>query len=134
MSQYVPPPAGAVSARLDAAKMKKIAMASVIGTTVEWYDLFLFGTASALVFNKIFFPSFDPVVGTLLAFGRFAAAYLARTIGAIIFGHFGDRLGSQRRPAKPRRRRRRYLRESQSSRGSADTRERQSHRNPHQLA
>ncbi len=93
MSQYVHPPAGVASARLDASKMKKIALASVIGTTVEWYDLFLFGTASALVFNKIFFPSFDPLVGTLLAFGTFAAAYLARTIGAIIFGHFGDRLG-----------------------------------------
>jgi metabolite-proton symporter len=93
MSQHVLPPAGTATARLDAAKMKKIAMASVIGTTVEWYDLFLFGTASALVFNKIFFPSFDPLVGTLLAFGTFAAAYLARTIGAIIFGHFGDRLG-----------------------------------------
>lgn len=73
--------------------MRKIAIASVIGTTVEWYDLFVFATASALVFNKVFFPSFDPLVGTLLAFGTFAAAYLARIFGAIIFGHFGDRLG-----------------------------------------
>ncbi len=79
--------------RLDQKKMNKIAFASVIGTTVEWYDLFVFGTASALVFNKIFFPSFDPIVGTLLAFGTFASAYLARMIGAIVFGHFGDRLG-----------------------------------------
>ncbi|WP_369745535.1 MFS transporter [Paenarthrobacter sp. AMU7] len=92
MSISTPPPTAA-SVRVDQAKMKKIAFASVIGTTVEWYDLFLFGTASALVFNKIFFPSFDPVVGTLLAFGTFAAAYLARTLGAIIFGHFGDRVG-----------------------------------------
>ena len=59
----------------DIGKMRKIAVASVIGTTVEWYDLFLFATASALVFNKIFFPSFDPLVGTMLAFGTFAAAY-----------------------------------------------------------
>ena len=81
------------SARLDLAKMRKIAMASVIGTTVEWYDLFVFGTASALVFNKIFFPGFDPLVGTMLAFGTFASAYIARMVGAIIFGHFGDRLG-----------------------------------------
>jgi metabolite-proton symporter len=73
--------------------MTRIAVASVIGTTVEWYDLFLFATASALVFNKVFFPSFDPLVGTLLAFGTFASAYLARMIGAALFGHFGDRLG-----------------------------------------
>ncbi|WP_200846839.1 MFS transporter [Arthrobacter sp. 18067] len=85
--------ASASSSRLDLAKMRKIALASVIGTTVEWYDLFVFGTASALVFNKIFFPSFDPIVGTMLAFGTFASAYIARMVGAIIFGHFGDRLG-----------------------------------------
>jgi len=85
--------ASASTSRLDLAKMRKIALASVIGTTVEWYDLFVFGTASALVFNKIFFPSFDPIVGTMLAFGTFASAYIARMVGAIIFGHFGDRLG-----------------------------------------
>lgn len=73
--------------------MKKVAVASVIGTTVEWYDLFVFATASALVFNKIFFPDFDPLIGTLLAFGTFASAYVARIIGAALFGHFGDRLG-----------------------------------------
>ncbi|SAL07388.1 major facilitator transporter [Caballeronia arationis] len=73
--------------------MKKIAVASVIGTTVEWYDLFVFATASALVFNKVFFPSFVPLIGTLLAFGTFASAYLARIVGAALFGHFGDRLG-----------------------------------------
>ncbi|RQR30048.1 MFS transporter [Burkholderia sp. Bp9143] len=73
--------------------LKHIAVASVIGTTVEWYDLFVFATASALVFNKVFFPSFVPLVGTLLAFGTFASAYLARIVGAALFGHFGDRLG-----------------------------------------
>ncbi|WP_042879380.1 MFS transporter [Cupriavidus necator] len=73
--------------------MKKIAVASVIGTTVEWYDLFLFATASALVFNKIFFPAFDPLIGTLLAFGTFASAYLARMVGAALFGHYGDKVG-----------------------------------------
>ncbi|WP_246583224.1 MFS transporter [Bradyrhizobium iriomotense] len=73
--------------------VRKIAVASVIGTTVEWYDLFVFATASALVFNKVFFPSFDATVGTLLAFGTFASAYLARIVGAALFGHFGDRLG-----------------------------------------
>lgn len=73
--------------------MRKIATASVIGTTVEWYDLFLFGTASALVFNEIFFPDLPPALGTILAFLTFASAYLARIIGAVAFGHFGDRLG-----------------------------------------
>ncbi len=81
------------SGRLDSTKMRKIATASVIGTTVEWYDLFLFGTASALVFNEIFFPDLPPALGTILSFLTFASAYLARIIGAVAFGHFGDRLG-----------------------------------------
>lgn len=81
------------NARLDQSKMRRIATASVIGTTVEWYDLFLFGTASALVFNQVFFPDLPPAVGTILSFLTFAAAYVARTVGAILFGHFGDRLG-----------------------------------------
>ncbi|WP_204366933.1 MFS transporter [Nocardiopsis ganjiahuensis] len=81
------------SARLEPAKMRKIATASVIGTTVEWYDLFLVGTASALVFNRVFFPDLDGAVGTILAFLTFASAYVARTAGAVLFGHFGDRLG-----------------------------------------
>ena len=75
----------AASARLDRSKMRKIATASVIGTTVEWYDLFLFGTASALVFNQVFFPELSPALGTILAFLTFAAAYLARTVGAVLF-------------------------------------------------
>ncbi|ADI03517.1 major facilitator transporter [Streptomyces bingchenggensis BCW-1] len=79
--------------RLDATKMRRISLASVIGTTVEWYDLFLFGTASALVFGKVFFPEFDGAVGTILSFLTFASAYLARMVGAVFFGHFGDRLG-----------------------------------------
>ncbi|MEV7134264.1 MFS transporter [Arthrobacter sp. NPDC093128] len=87
----VAPPATTSGPKAD--KMRKIAVASVIGTTVEWYDLFLFATASALVFNKIFFPSFDALVGTMLAFGTFAAAYVARMAGAALFGHFGDRMG-----------------------------------------
>lgn len=68
--------------------VRRIAVASVIGTTVEWYDLFVFATASALVFNKVFFPSFDALVGTLLAFGTFASAYLARIVGAGSFRPF----------------------------------------------
>lgn len=80
-------------AGLDQGKMRKIAIASVIGTTVEWYDLFLYGTASALVFNRVFFPELPPAVGTIVAFLTFASAYVARIVGAVIFGHFGDKLG-----------------------------------------
>jgi MFS family permease len=79
--------------RLDAERMRRISVASVIGTTIEWYDLFLFGTASALVFSKVFFPELGGATGTLLSFLTFAAAYVARMVGAILFGHFGDRLG-----------------------------------------
>ncbi len=78
---------------LPTPNMKKIALASVIGTTVEWYDLFIFGTASALVFNQVFFPDLDPALGTIFAFLTFASAYVARIVGAVFFGHFGDRLG-----------------------------------------
>jgi metabolite-proton symporter len=71
----------------------KVATASFIGTAIEWYDFFLYGTAAALVFNKLFFPNFDPLVGTLLSYGTFAAGFLARPLGGIVFGHFGDRIG-----------------------------------------
>lgn len=68
-------------------------MASFIGTTVEWYDFFLYGTASALVFNKLFFPTFDPVAGTAAAFATYAVGFFARPLGGIVFGHFGDKIG-----------------------------------------
>ena len=73
--------------------MKRVAGASFIGALVEWYDFFLYGTASALVFNKLFFPNFDPLVGTLIAFATFGAGFVARPIGGLIFGHFGDKIG-----------------------------------------
>ncbi|WP_433585982.1 MFS transporter [Microbacterium hydrocarbonoxydans] len=69
---------------------------SVIGTALEWYDFFLYGTAAALVFNTVFFPTVDPLTGTLLAFGSFAVGFVARPIGAIVFGNFGDRIGRKR--------------------------------------
>lgn len=72
------------------------AAATIVGTTIEWYDFFIFGTASALIFNKVFFPSFDPLVGTLVAFATFSVGLFARPVGAIIFGHFGDRLGRKK--------------------------------------
>ncbi len=73
--------------------MLVVSMSSLAGTTVEWYDFFLYGTASALVFNRIFFPSDDLFVSTMLAFGTFAAGFVARPIGAIVLGYLGDRKG-----------------------------------------
>ena len=72
---------------------RKVIVASLIGTSLEWYDFFLYGTAAALVFNQLFFPSFDPAVGTLLAFATAAVGFVARPLGGIVFGHFGDRSG-----------------------------------------
>ncbi|MER7110050.1 MFS transporter [Streptomyces sp. NPDC000229] len=76
--------------------LKKIVAASLIGTTIEWYDFFLYGAAAALVFNKLFFPDSDPMVGTLLSFLTYAVGFAARPIGALVFGHFGDRLGRKK--------------------------------------
>jgi metabolite-proton symporter len=71
-------------------------MASLIGTTIEWYDFFLYGSAAALVFNKIFFPQYDAFTGTILAFATYAVGFVARPIGGIVFGHYGDRIGRKR--------------------------------------
>ncbi|HEY2934730.1 MAG TPA: MFS transporter [Acidobacteriota bacterium] len=73
--------------------LRQVILASFIGTTVEWYDFFLYGTAAALVFNKLFFPNISPLAGTLSAFGTFAVGFVARPIGGVIFGHYGDRVG-----------------------------------------
>src|SRR6187455_1232224 len=75
---------------------RRVIVASLVGTSLEWYDFFLYGTAAALVFNKLFFPSFDPLVGTLLAFATYAVGFVARPVGGIVFGHFGDRIGRKR--------------------------------------
>jgi metabolite-proton symporter len=69
---------------------------SMVGTTVEWYDFFLYGVAAAAVFPAVFFPSDDPTVGTLLALGTFAIGFVARPIGGLVFGHFGDRIGRKK--------------------------------------
>ncbi|MFD5013541.1 MFS transporter [Streptomyces chartreusis] len=76
--------------------LKRIVAASLIGTTIEWYDFFLYGSAAALVFNKLFFPESDPLVGTLLSFLTYAVGFAARPIGALVFGHYGDRLGRKK--------------------------------------
>lgn len=75
------------------ASIRKVALASLVGTTIEWYDFFLYGTASALVFGKLFFPNYDPLIGTLASFGTYAVGFVARPIGGIICGHYGDRIG-----------------------------------------
>ena len=77
----------------EASSVRRVIVASLIGTSLEWYDFFIYGTAAALVFNKLFFPSFEPLVGTLLAFATFAVGFVSRPLGGVVFGHYGDRLG-----------------------------------------
>jgi metabolite-proton symporter len=83
--------------RVPAAKapssVRKVIVASLIGTSLEWYDFFIYGTAAALVFNQLFFPTFEPLVGTLLAFTTYAVGFIARPLGGLVFGHYGDRIG-----------------------------------------
>jgi MFS transporter, MHS family, shikimate and dehydroshikimate transport protein len=80
--------------RPSKSQMRKIVAASVAGNALEWYDFFLYGTAAALVFSKLFFPTgTDPLTGTLAAFAGFAVGFAARPFGGIVFGHIGDRLG-----------------------------------------
>jgi MFS transporter, MHS family, shikimate and dehydroshikimate transport protein len=73
--------------------IRQVAMASFIGTAIEWYDFFLYGTAAALVFGALFFPEFNPLAGTLLAFSTYAVGFFARPLGGVVFGHYGDRIG-----------------------------------------
>ncbi|UUN28758.1 MFS transporter [Streptomyces sp. FIT100] len=72
---------------------RKVLLSSLIGSTVEWYEFFIYGTAASLVFDDWFFPGFDPLVSTLLSLSTFAIAFVARPVGGVVFGHFGDRLG-----------------------------------------
>jgi MFS family permease len=75
------------------AELRKAVIAATVGTTIEWYDFFLYGTAAGLIFPKLFFPNQDPVTGTLAAFGTYFVGFVGRPIGAAIFGHYGDRVG-----------------------------------------
>src|SRR5271167_4264430 len=75
------------------AQLRKAVIASTIGTTIEWYDFFLYGTAAGLVFGKLYFPNNDPTTATLLAFSTYFVGFAARPVGAAIFGHYGDRIG-----------------------------------------
>lgn len=74
-------------------KKSRVLFASVSGSVIEWYDFYLYGTATGLVFSSLFFPSADPAIALLLAFATFGVGYAARPIGSLIFGHFGDKLG-----------------------------------------
>jgi metabolite-proton symporter len=76
--------------------MRRVAIASCIGTAVEFYDFYIYGTAAALVFPKVFFPALDSTAGTVASFATFAVAFIARPVGAVSFGHYGDRLGRKR--------------------------------------
>jgi MHS family shikimate/dehydroshikimate transporter-like MFS transporter len=80
-------------AGVERTKINAVVFASCLGTIIEWYDFLIYATAAALVFNKAFFPTFDPLAGTLAALGSYAVGFLARPLGGALFGHFGDRLG-----------------------------------------
>ena len=82
-----------VSGATETRRIGAIVFAGAIGTIIEWYDFLIYGTAAALVFNTLFFPNVDPRIGTLAALGSFTVGFVARPIGGVIFGHFGDRLG-----------------------------------------
>jgi MFS family permease len=75
------------------AQLRRAAIASTVGTTIEWYDFLLYGQVASIVFAKLFFPTSAPLVGTLQAFGIYFVGFVARPIGAAIFGHYGDRIG-----------------------------------------
>ncbi|MBR0565418.1 MHS family MFS transporter [Azoarcus sp. L1K30] len=77
----------------DSSDVRRVVSASLIGATIEWYDFFLYGVVAGIVFNKLYFPSSDPLVSTMLAYGTFAVGFLSRPLGGVIFGHFGDKLG-----------------------------------------
>ena len=77
-------------------RLRTVVAASLLGTTIEWYDFFLYATAAGLVFNTAFFPDQSSFVGTLLSFATFAVGFVVRPIGGVVFGHIGDRIGRKR--------------------------------------
>src|ERR1700759_1668818 len=82
-----------LSASEHSTQLRRAVIASTIGTTIEWYDFFIYGTAAGLIFGKLFFPNEDALTGTLAAFGTYFIGFVGRPIGAAIFGHYGDRIG-----------------------------------------
>jgi MFS family permease len=85
--------AGSLSEFEHRRQLRRAVIASTIGTTIEWYDFFIYGTATGLVFGPLYFPKSDPLTGTLQAFAIYAVGFVARPVGAAIFGHYGDRIG-----------------------------------------
>ena len=77
-------------------QLKRAVMSSFVGAVLEWYDFFLYGAVAGLVFGKLYFPNFDPVMATILSYATFAVGYVGRALGGIIFGHFGDKLGRKK--------------------------------------
>jgi MFS family permease len=90
---HVPRPPGCSTAESPSTSIGAVALGSFVGTTIEWYDFFLYATAAALVFNRLFFPTFDPALGSLAALATFTVGFVARPLGAVLFGHFGDTRG-----------------------------------------
>src|ERR1700730_3167049 len=86
---------GEASVVREKSSLGRVMLASAIGSALEWYDFFIYGTAAALVFNELFFPKLDPRIGTLAAFATFGVGFFARPFGGLVFGHFGDRIGRQ---------------------------------------
>ena len=82
-----------LSAPQSDSNLRRVVLSSLIGATIEWYDFFLYGVVAGIVFNKLYFPPGDPLVGTLLAYTTFAVGFVTRPLGGVIFGHFGDRIG-----------------------------------------
>src|SRR5271165_6563287 len=82
-----------LSASEHSTQLRRAVVASTIGTAIEWYDFFIYGTAAGLIFGKLFFPNEAPLTGTLAAFGTYFIGFVGRPIGAAIFGHYGDRIG-----------------------------------------
>ena len=81
---------------LEKARMNRVAFASLAGTTIEWYDFYVYGTAAALVFPHLFFPGLGSAAALVASFATFGVAFVARPLGAVVFGHFGDRIGRKR--------------------------------------
>jgi MFS family permease len=92
-AKHVMSPANAQTAQSESAAVVRASLASLLGSTIEWYDFFLYGAASALVFNQVFFPSLGAISGTIAAFATYGLGFVVRPLGALAFGHFGDRLG-----------------------------------------
>jgi MFS family permease len=91
-----PTPQSTAPVTVSESEAKRVAFAAFVGTALEWYDYFLYGTAAALVFNRLYFVTNDPLVSTLAAFASFAVGFVARPFGAILFGHLGDRIGRRK--------------------------------------